>query len=399
MVLPQHSNIQRARMTTILTTILKHKRVTRSKLAALTKLSQSSIIKYIQVMIGLGLVRETTRDVPESGRGSLFLECDPDVGLNIAIVLGLGSVQGSLVNSAGEIVKSVSAPAYKNIPKDDLMRCITEVIRDLHDYGRGLEKKIFGIGVGLGGFMDPRKGISHQYLYSRGWEEVPIKDLVEREFGLPCFLINDANATALGEKYYGRGIGVDNFLCVWMGEGIGMGVFVNGELYNGETDYAGEFGHTRCVADGALCYCGHVGCLETVTSQGYILARCREGLLQGVHSEIGGYALGNPEDLRIEHVIDAANNGDRFTRNILENVAAHIGGKLSDVANLLNPELIILRGPVIDGNRFLFDNIKRIVDSLSLRPIAEALRIEYAERREDMQTKGIGAYILTRYFT
>ena len=102
MMLPEHSNIQRARMSMILSTILRHKRVTRNRLAGLTKLSQSSIIKYVQVMIALGLVRETTRDVPASGRGSLFLECDPDVGLNIAIVLGLGSVQGSLVNSAGE---------------------------------------------------------------------------------------------------------------------------------------------------------------------------------------------------------------------------------------------------------------------------------------------------------
>ena len=106
-----------------------------------------------------------------------------------------------------------------------------------------------------------------------------------------------------------------------------------------------------------------------------------------MHSEIGRRSDDDFSDLRIEHAIEAANNGDCFTRNIFENVATHIGTKLSDVANLLNPELIILRGPVIDSNRFLFDNIRRIVDNLSLRPIAQALRIEFAEGKEDVQAK------------
>jgi predicted NBD/HSP70 family sugar kinase len=222
---------------------------------------------------------------------------------------------------------------------------------------------------------------------------------MEARHSLPCYLVNDANACALGEKHRGAGVGIENFLCVWIGEGVGMGIVANGELYTGKSSYAGEFGHMHAADDGALCYCGHSGCLETVCSQQAILSACREGLRQGVNSEVLKHCAGDSERLAIEHVVEAANNGDRFARNVMVRAGDVLGTKLGDVANLLNPELIILRGPVIDGNAFLFERISGVIIHESLRPTARALRVQYSPERKDIRFAGVGSAILMDYFS
>jgi predicted NBD/HSP70 family sugar kinase len=126
---------------------------------------------------------------------------------------------------------------------------------------------------------------------------------------------------------------------------------------------------------------------------------CRQGLQQGVNSEILKYCDNDIDRLHIEHVIAAANNGDRFARNTFEQVGKQVGDKLSDIANVFNPELIILRGPVIDGNRFLFESIERVVMNQSLRHIAKDLTITYSEETTDIRFMGINSMILIEYFT
>jgi predicted NBD/HSP70 family sugar kinase len=261
------------------------------------------------------------------------------------------------------------------------------------------KKKIFGIGIGLGGYIDPKRGISREYLFAKNWYDVPLKEQIEAKYNIPCFLVNDANACALGEKYYGRGLGVEHFLCVWLGEGIGMGIIVNGEIYSGNSYYAGEFGHTHATNNGQLCFCGHTGCLETISSKQYILSTIREGLHQGVNSEVLKYCDNDFSKLQIEHLVTAANNGDRLARNVFEQTGRHLGEKLADIANIFNPEMIVLRGPVIDRNRFLFETIERIVMNLSLRQIAKSLKIIYSEEQSDIRVQGISSVILHDYFT
>jgi N-acetylglucosamine repressor len=211
--------------------------------------------------------------------------------------------------------------------------------------------------------------------------------------------VNDANACALGEKHRGMGVGVRDFLCVWIGEGVGMGIVANGELYTGRSHYAGEFGHMHAEDGGELCYCGHTGCLETVCSMRAILASCREGLRQGVSSDIRKTLAGDAEAVGIEQVITAANDGDRFARNVLVRVGDALGSKLADVANLFNPELVILRGPVIDGNAFLFERVNGVVMHETLRPTARALRLAHSEERTDIRFAGVASAILMDYFT
>jgi len=394
-----YSPIQKSRMSTILKSILNNRRITRSRLAQILRLSPSSIVKYIKILMELGLIQETDRELSTGGRRSIFIELNPAVGINIAVLLDVSQMRGVLINPTGEILSEHSLALHMGIEREQLIRALLRLLDGLVAEASKFKRKIFGIGIGIGGYLDPERGISHEYLYAKNWYDVPLKQMIESKYDLPCFLVNDANACALGEKYYGSGLGIDHFLCVWLGEGIGMGIIVNGEIYTGNSHYAGEFGHTHAVDNGRLCFCGHTGCLETVCSKRFLLSTVTEGLQQGVKSEVLKYCSDDFSKLEIGHLVAAANNGDRLARNVFEQTGRFLVEKLADVADIFNPQMIVMRGPIIDGNRFLFETVERGVKNLSLRQIANVLKIAYSQEQADIRIPGISSVILHDYFS
>ena len=398
-MLEEYGNIQKERMADILRSILNSSEITRGELSEKLNLSPSSIVKYINKLIEIGLVRESGLNKSTGGRRSIFLEFDSEIGVNISIIFNLSNIHGALVNPAGETVYELYLPTKKGIIKEDLLYSLFDIIKNLRNMAQKINKRIFGIGLGMGDYMDMKKGISHEYLLSRDWKEVPLKEMVESNFKLPFFLINDIDAGALGEKFYGRGIKVENFVCIWLSETVGMGMVLNDRIYMGKKGFVGEIGHTNVIPDGDICTCGNRGCLETVATESFILKRCREGIGRGVFSKIIEACDGDPSRLKIKDVIKASNNGDRFVRNIFLEVAGYIGSKLVDIANILNPESIILRGSIIDGNSFLYENIKRIIETKSLSVLADTIEVIYTDEATDIRIPGVSSYILMNYFS
>jgi N-acetylglucosamine repressor len=391
--------IQRDRMNAILRTILNYKKITRTQLAKLLRLSPSSIVKYTKTLNEMGFLSETGQKESAVGRKSIYIELNPNRGVNISVVFSITSIKGVLLDFSGHILADYILETYQNIPQKEILHSLYDVIDMMITEGTNRNRKIFGIGLAIGGYLDPVRGVSHEFLYAKDWYDVPLCELVETSHNLPCFLVNDANAFAMGDKHYGKGVGINNFISVVMDGGIGLGIVVNGEVYLGESNYSGEFGHNNIRGNSRLCYCGHTGCLETVSSRDFILSECRDGLSKGVYSEISKLHRGSIDDLRIECVIEAANNGDRFARNIFEQVGEYVGYKLSDIVNALNPGLIIFRGSTIDGNAFLFETIQRVVHNQILRHISKTLKMKYSKTDESIAAKGVNSFILMNYFT
>ena len=397
-MLNDYGNIQKERMSDILFTILNSREITRRELAEKLNLSPSSVVKYINKLIESGLVRESGLDESTGGRRSVYLEFNPEVGVNIALIFNLSNIHGALVNPSGEIIYELLLPTTKGIEKNDLLENLYTIIKKLQEQAVTVGKSIFGIGLGMGDSMNMTEGVSYEYLLARNWKNVPLKELVESRFTIPFFLINDIDAGALGEKFYGRGVKVENFITLWLSETVGMGMVLNDRIYFGKNGSVGEIGHTNVIPGGALCTCGNRGCLETVATEDYVLKKCREGILDGVNSEIVNAAGTEKLSLKIEDIIEASNNGDRFVRNIFLEIAAYAGAKISDVVNILNPETVILRGSIIDGNTFLYENIKRIVKNSSLPIISNSMDICYTTETSDIRIPGVSSYILMNYF-
>ncbi len=373
-----------------------NREVTRNVLKSKLSLSSSSVTKYTQDLIKMGFLREVGHHQSTGGRKSVLLELNPDAGTTLVLIITREGIKSSIIDFTGIIQHQSFTPIEKDIHRDQLLSlifiCIDALIRENND-----SRRILGIGIGLGGFLDPIQGISHELLFVRDWDDVPLKKLLEEKYGITSFLVNNAHATALGEKHYGMGIGADQLIVLILGEGVGMGIIIDGELYSGKNFYAGEFGHTRVPNNNTLCYCGHTGCLETITSNSYIVSKCRDALKQHVRSRILRYCDNDPDQLKIDHVIRAANEGDPLARNVFNEVGTSIGIKLSDAINLIDPELVIMRGSAIDGNKTLFDAIERTVMHLTLRPIGKTLRIAYSDKRNESRFLGVHSYILNTY--
>jgi glucokinase-like ROK family protein len=225
-----------------------------------------------------------------------------------------------------------------------------------------------GFGISVPGIVNGPKGISISYL---NFSEQPLKDLLSEKFKKPVHIEHDVKAMALGELWFGEAKGKENVLCLKIDWGIGLGIILNGKIYYGNDSYSGEFGHLMVeTAHSALCYCGKRGCLETVASGRAIINKVKEKLLSGQDSLI---LKENPngDDIDSRSVVTAANNGDQFALEILEDMARYIGYGAGILINLFNPEMIILGGyiaseaPPVFTDIIKMNSVKRSLSQLN----------------------------------
>lgn len=394
-MLDQYKTMQKDRMGRILERILRAPRITRAELAESLGLSSSSIVKYTRELMDLGFLRQEGEGESTGGRRRAFLEFDPSVGVNLVILFHLSCLEGALVNPAGQVEQRVKLPLSGEETQSDYEAMLIQLIGDLEQRAENTGKEIFASGIAMGDHLDMDRGISHYYHRCPDWQDVDLKKLVQSKLNLPFFLINDTDAAALGEMYYGQGRGYSHFLTLWDTETLGMGLVLNDRIYLGQKGFVGEIGHVLAVPQGELCVCGNQGCLETVATEGYLLKRSREGVNSGVKSTLT--SVHGDSSWTVQDIINASNDGDRFCCNLMEELAGYMGHALADVANVLNPQRVILGGTVMRDNNFLLENIQRIVATRAMKPICDDIEIVLSDQ-EDIPLKGISSYVLRQLF-
>jgi glucokinase len=213
------------------------------------------------------------------------------------------------------------------------------VIKLAHDLLTCTEGELVAIGVSFGGPVDSTKGMVRLSHHVPGWEDAPLRDQLQAEFGVPAAVDNDANVAALGEWRFGAGQGCASLLYVTVSTGIGGGWVLNGQVYGGADGMAGEIGHVVVRPDGAECVCGKRGCLEVEACGRAIARKMRERRASGRHP----YAA---EPITGESVARAAQQDDPLAQEVMDDVARMLGVGLGGAINLMNPQRIVLGGGV-----------------------------------------------------
>ena len=209
-------------------------------------------------------------------------------------------------------------------------------------------QKLLGIGIGVPGPVDPKKEKIERSPNLPKWEQIPLRPILKRRFNCPVFIENDANAAALGEKYFGAGRSVSDFVYITVSTGIGSGIVTNGRLVRGIGGAAGEIGHTTVQIAGEKCLCGKRGCLEAYASGTAIAKFARRALKAGRKSKMSKL-VGNINAVTGATVSQAANLGDHLAIEIRERTADYLGVGLGNLMNVLNPKRIILGGGVLEN--------------------------------------------------
>jgi glucokinase len=241
----------------------------------------------------------------------------------------------------------------------------------------GAERGDFlGVGIGSPGPLDRENGIVIT-TPNLGWHNFPLRDRVSAATGLRATLDNDANCATLGEWWTGAARGARNVVGLTIGTGIGGGLILDGKLYHGASDVAGEVGHTTLDSTGRRCKCGNYGCLEAYASGPAIADRAREALAGGEDSLMLRILDGDGDLSRLtaQHVYEASKNGDDLAREVVRETARFIGTGVANLLNIFNPDVVVLAGGVAQAGEELFGPLRAEVRRRAFKSAVEACRI------------------------
>ena len=301
------------------------------------------------------------------------------IGINVSGT----QARAALIDHSGALIDTKSG---EFAPKE-LVRQLAAIVEELGSRG-----PIAAIGVAIPGLVNRQ---TDRVIAPRDLAPTMAEDLhgeLMRATGLRVELENDANAAAYGEYKVGAGRGARNMFYMMIGNGIGGAIILDGKLWTGASGFAGEVGHITIDTEGLECICGNAGCLETVASAPSIVRRARERLFRDSTSSLSRLALN--KTFTADDIAHQANEGDDFALMMIERTGKYIGTGVASVINLLNIELVVLGGGVMDAGSLILNPIIQEVKRRAFQPCFEATDIVAAKLGLDGAP--IGAALLAR---
>jgi predicted NBD/HSP70 family sugar kinase len=364
----------------------------RPDISAQVGLSKATASAIAQEFLEAGLLREIGRGNSTGGRRPMMLEFIPEARFAIGIVEGRVAWEGVRTNLDGEIVQRARVPLRGNTLTDYL----DVAVRLVEELGSSITPgSILGVGIGGPGQIDTDTR-SLKAAPNLGWmEDYPLGGMIEERLGLPVFLVNAGRVGALGEYYRGAGQNTDCLVFVALGElGLVAGIVLKGKLYSGASSLSGELGHVT-VAGEPLCYCGNRGCLERLVSGDAILAQAREKLRALPESPLSQRLGGALQRLTLPLVAESAKENEPVISEVMATVADTLAIGLGNLIDLLNPQVVVIGGPV--GALFgeaLVAPLRSATRRRALSPAFNAVRIEQAQLGMDAQLIGAATLVL-----
>jgi glucokinase len=300
---------------------------------------------------------------------------------SVGVDLGGTNIVSAIVNYQGKIVSHLKVPTLAGRGKEATIKRIIETIHENIIESSITLDNIIGIGIGAPGPLDIKRGIINFAPNLPGWRDVHLRKILEDEFDMKVVLENDANAAAWGERCFGVGRGVDNLVCFTLGTGIGGGIIIDGKIYHGSNYGAAELGHMTVNKDGPRCNCGNYGCLEAYSSATGIKNRIKNRIKEGIKSEFLNFDDDDEllESLRLKSIFETARKGDKLTKDIVEEAISYLGIAIANIANILNPEMVVLVGGITNEGDKLLSPLRKEVKKRAFYSNYKSLKIVIGE--------------------
>jgi glucokinase-like ROK family protein len=374
----------------VLKTIYEREEISRADVARETRLTRTTVSDVVGELMEQGLVEEIGYGPSEGGKPPILLSVADDSRHLIGIDLASDEFCGAVVNLRGEIRYQATLP-LNGQAGDAALALVFELVDRLM---AATDSPLLGIGIGTPGLMDPHDGIVRRSV-NLNWEDLPLRSLLQERYGLPVYVANDCQVTALAEYTFGNGREAENLVVIKIGHGVGAGIVLNGQLFYGDTFGAGEIGHVTVVENGQPCRCGNFGCLETVASARAIVQQARTIAQNDSHSLLHSFAR-HPEAITISMVCEAAMAGDEALRKVIQNVGRYLGIVVANLIGVLSVQHIFIAGSVTCLDRILLDVIQEEMTCRSLAPVAAETQVRMSSIGPDIVILGASALVLIR---
>jgi len=308
----------------------------------------------------------------------------------IAIDLGGTNIRAALVDQNGKIIEKKDTSTITGQGHEIVIQQMCGLMWDVIKKSKVEHQEIIGIGIASPGPLDTKTGVIID-TPNLGWKNVHLKDAIEQEFHLPTYVDNDGNLAALGESWLGAGKGVNYLICLTLGTGIGGGIIINGELFHGSTDAAGELGHIIVEPDGLRCGCGNYGCLEAYASGPAIVKRTFLAMKAGKRTQLEEAAEISPLV-----IYQAALKNDELANEIIKETGRYLGIGIISLVNVLNPQLVIIGGRVAQMDKILLKYIREDVTKRAFLEPGRRISIVLAQLGDDAGIIGAAKMILKK---
>ncbi|GEK57690.1 sugar kinase [Marinococcus halophilus] len=370
--------------------------ISRAQIAKETNLTPPTVSANVRELIEQGIVKESRLGDSQGGRKPTMLVINSSdfyiIGLDAGpteVEFGLADLSGTVIHHLRANINLMEETAFLNVVKKGIHDLLNEIplMRD----------KVIGIGVAMHGVVDISTGTS-LFAPNLHLRNIPIKEELEKEFGFLVKVENDARAMALGEAWFGSGENVTSMVAVNVGRGIGSGVVINGELYHGEYDIAGELGHMAIDVHGRRCACGSNGCLQTVASGPAVAERAVESLKNHSESKIWELIEGDLGRVSGEIIFTAAEAGDPLAADILRQTGEYLGIGLTNLIHIINPTKIIIGGGVSASGKYVLDQIRQTIQERALTQQAKQTKVVITEFGSQATMLGAVALLLVELF-
>jgi glucokinase-like ROK family protein len=385
--------VRKMNRSTILEELRTCHALSRSGLAANTGLNASTVSNIVNDLLNEKLIRETDWQQPDIGRPRRMLEINPEGGCALGVEINVDYLLAILTDFTASVLwkKRVSIS-----PDDSLEEIITKLetlIQEGISTDEASRLNQLGIGVGVPGLVDYSNGVL-RVAPNLGWYDVPLLNILRNRFQVPIIVENEANAAALGEYYFGAAHGVENFIFLSAGYGLGGGIVLDGKLFRGSHGYASELGHVTFDAGGEICGCGNRGCWETFVGPRVVERNVRRTLRTGAASIMRRMAEGELEQVTFDIVLEAAHQGDEVALSALHENGRYLGIGVANLINIFNPEMVVLGGALNLASPFILPVIEQTLEANALPPNKENVSIVASTHQTDASVMGAVALVL-----
>lgn len=383
----------------IMRVLRRQRHVSRSEISHITGWSKAKASQEIRSLMDKGYLVEVGEGASQGGRKPRLLRINNQLGFIAGIDVGATSMDIALADVTGLIVQRRSEPADVHEPPDSVLGRCSDLLADMVKAQGGSPDRVLGIGVGVPGPVDFARGVLVAPPLMPDWENFRIRDYFKETFRSAYVVVdNDVNIMALGEQRAGDGEGIDHFIFVKIGTGIGAGVISNGKIHRGSDGCAGDIGHICVDKKGPLCACGNIGCLEAMAAGPAIASKAVEASRNGTSLVLSQMRDANGGILRPEDVNAACREGDQAALDIIRASGQMVGDVLASLVNFFNPSHIFIGGGIANFGNHLLVAIRSAVLQRSLPLATTHLSIKFSRMGSDAGVTGAIALALDYLF-
>jgi len=332
-------------------------RVSRTDLAKRSALTKPTVSAIVEDLLTRGIVQEVGfgKTVATGGRRARLLEFNDASAAYLGLRFGVHTTTVAIADARGEVRAIRETPTPVGDPHAAVRAALGLVDGALEDAGVPRDR-LEAVGVTVPGVVDTRTG-TVAFAPNLGWRDVPIRALLHQALDLPVVVNNITSSGAIAEGRVGAAKGARSYVWVYVGSGVGAGIVIDGQLFSGTKGFSGEIGHCPIAEDGPLCSCGLRGCLETLVSGKAIERIAAEAARGSEKTQLSSFSA--PFDAGV--VLEAARAGDAVSQRILHEAGTHLGVGLSYLINVLDPELVVLGGRVMEAADFILEGARASV--------------------------------------